>query len=405
LRILKGAAFADCGPLREEREDAWFYLSEKLVKCSPDTGPAFDVTDRFYGLVAQAVRSGASLKSICIPASVETIGDDCFCANMSIRRVDFEAGSKLRVLGVSAFSGSAIHSIEIPPLVEVLPQSCFSYCAFLSSVTFAPGSQLRTIDGTAFEVSCIEAIAIPPLVEILELNSFFLCSSLSNLTFESNSRLRRLETQAILLCMSLTSVCIPSSVELIGDRCFSGCHELISVTFESCSKLATIEYKAFDYCVTLGPSIHLPSSLAVIRQDCFCNCESLQLITFDSDSLLQEIDASPFDRCPLKSFRIPPLVLEINWCCFDRQTEITFQSPSKLQRIIGFYYGRAGSFSIPDSVESLIRWQGGDRGFVCHFGVHSRLRDVNGDYPRLRYGFMRLSEPSLKRIRSGIEGR
>jgi hypothetical protein len=48
-----------------------------------------------------------SLKSICVPASVEFIGEDCFVgrwsSSTSLRQVRFEAGSKLREIEAGHF--------------------------------------------------------------------------------------------------------------------------------------------------------------------------------------------------------------------------------------------------------------------------------------------------------------
>jgi hypothetical protein len=49
------------------------------------------------------------LIEIIIPASVEVLGDECFCKCIRLQSVTFEPGSRLREVGRKAFSGVAVH--------------------------------------------------------------------------------------------------------------------------------------------------------------------------------------------------------------------------------------------------------------------------------------------------------
>jgi hypothetical protein len=74
---------------------------------------------------------------------------------------------------------------------------------------------------------------------------------------------------------------------------------------------------------------------------------------------------------------------------------------SHLEKISNFDPGTTQEFSVPDSVRSI---EVGKGGFVCNFGRDSRLEElVVSAFAYKRVGFMRLSEPSLKRIRRKIE--
>jgi hypothetical protein len=80
------------------------------------------------------------LKSICIPASVELIGQNCFgpasVSDSSLESLTFESGSKLRKIGSQAFNG----------------------CRRLRSISLA--ASVSEIDGKTFEYSHFERIAI-----------------------------------------------------------------------------------------------------------------------------------------------------------------------------------------------------------------------------------------------------
>jgi hypothetical protein len=99
-----------------------------------------------------------SERSLCIPASVEEIGEDCFRCSTCVDHVTFEPGSQLRILRRGAFLGSTIHSIHIPPGVTALCERCLDSCESLSIVTCLPGSQLTEIGRWAFGAGLASAI-------------------------------------------------------------------------------------------------------------------------------------------------------------------------------------------------------------------------------------------------------
>jgi hypothetical protein len=57
-----------------------------------------------------------SLKSICIPNSVEDLDNGCFSHNQ-IATITFEAGSRLRRIGELCFSNCSLQSICVQPSV------------------------------------------------------------------------------------------------------------------------------------------------------------------------------------------------------------------------------------------------------------------------------------------------
>jgi hypothetical protein len=60
--------------------------------------------------------------------------------------VTFETGSKLSRIDLYAFLHcSSLSSICIPSSVEMLGESCFFGCEGLSNVTFEPGSQFSSV--------------------------------------------------------------------------------------------------------------------------------------------------------------------------------------------------------------------------------------------------------------------
>ena len=184
------------------------------------------------------------LKTVEIPASVETIGSYAFKGCSSLTTVTFEKGSQLKTIGEEydggAFSGcSALTSIEIPASVETIGSSAFKGCSSLTTVTFEEGSQLKTIGGGysyegyhgAFSDCPITSIEIPASVETIGSAAFAGCSSLTTVTFEKGSQLKtigRQDGRAFLDCPKLMTVNASActSVDEIGRYAFYNCREL-----------------------------------------------------------------------------------------------------------------------------------------------------------------------------------
>ena len=104
----------------------------------------------------------SKLKSVVIPASVETIEAAAFMGCSSLATVTFEKGSQLKTIGggyyyhyyYGVFSDcTALKSIEIPASVETIEAAAFKGCSSLATVTFEKGSQLKTIGGGYYSYS------------------------------------------------------------------------------------------------------------------------------------------------------------------------------------------------------------------------------------------------------------
>jgi hypothetical protein len=94
---------------------------------------------------------GFSLARICIPSSIETISDGCFCGCRELSSVAFERGSHLSTFGALAFGyGSSLQSICIPSSTETVSETCFGDCNDLSCLTFESDSRLSTLGNGAF---------------------------------------------------------------------------------------------------------------------------------------------------------------------------------------------------------------------------------------------------------------
>ncbi len=266
----------------------------------------------------------SKLKSVVIPASVETIEAAAFMGCSSLATVTFEKGSQLKTIGggyssyypnyYGAFLDcTALTSIEIPASVETIEAAAFMRCSKLATVTFEKGSQLKTIGGdyssyyygVFSDCTALKSIEIPASVETIEAAAFMGCSSLATVTFEKGSQLKTIGGGyssyypnyygAFLDCTALTSIEIPASVETIEAAAFMRCSKLATVTFEKGSQLKTIggDYSSYYYGVfsdcTALKSIEIPASVETIEATAFKGCSSLATVTFEKGSQLKTI--------------------------------------------------------------------------------------------------------------------
>ena len=266
----------------------------------------------------------SKLKSVVIPASVETIEAAAFMGCSSLATVTFEKGSQLKTIGggyssyypnyYGAFADcTALTSIEIPASVETIEAAAFMRCSKLATVTFEKGSQLKTIGGdyssyyygVFSDCTALKSIEIPASVETIEAAAFMGCSSLATVTFEKGSQLKTIGGGyssyypnyygAFADCTALTSIEIPASVETIEAAAFMRCSKLATVTFEKGSQLKTIggDYSSYYYGVfsdcTALKSIEIPASVETIEAAAFKGCSSLATVTFEKGSQLKTI--------------------------------------------------------------------------------------------------------------------
>lgn len=334
----------------------------------------------FYGCTA--------LTSIIVPASVETIGQTAFKDCTSLSSVIFERNSKLKTIAGSAFGSSyygafygctALKSIVIPASVETIGQTAFKDCTSLLSVIFEDNSQLRTIEGGASEsfkyiygafggCTALTTIDFPASIETIGQGAFLGCANLKSVTFQKGSHLKTIcgdgygsynVSGAFCYCSSLTTIEIPASVETINQTAFQECTSLSTVTFEKNSLLKTIEYQTFYNCFALS-AIEIPKSVETIEYDAFANCTSLTMLSFEDGSQLKTIGFSAFSNLPaLTTAVIPASVESIEYNAFKNCTSLAtliFDENSQLKTIGVSAFSdlqTLASLIIPASVETI----------------------------------------------------
>ncbi|UEA88135.1 leucine-rich repeat protein [Alistipes senegalensis] len=205
-------------------------------------------------LPTQAFYNSKNVENLILPNTLTTIGEQMFYQS-KLKTVVIPAS--VETIEEFAFTNcTALTSIEIPASVETIGAAAFKECYKLTTVTFEKGSQLKTIGGGyssypysygAFSGCPITSIEIPASVETIDATAFKGCSQLATVTFEKGSQLKTIEGDysssyyyGTFSDCPITSIEIPASVETIDATAFKGCSQLATVTFEKGSQLKTI---------------------------------------------------------------------------------------------------------------------------------------------------------------------
>jgi hypothetical protein len=386
-----------------------YYPNRDFRCCISLESVTFEKVSKMKEIGARAFTGCISLRSICIPASVEILGDNCFGLTVcdrfygcqSLYSVIIERGSMLRIVGSNVFKGcDSLPRIEIFPDFSRIQRSLFCddgrklwvrefgngwsflrrfdgyylleegpieldiipainklmglsdslFCRCIIEGILIP-SFVNRITGRWTGIDCdIRELEIPSSIEILEGSSvFFGFSSLEDLRFGLESKVRIIE--GFRECQSLFRVFLPSSVEIISGFC--KCESLSEVLFSSHSQVREIE--GFGECLSLC-RIEIPSTVDIISSTGFLKCKSLSDIYFEDESHLREI--SGFAKCTrLHIITIPRSVEFISATGFLKcksLSEIAFENESRLRNIGGFAECTGlHVITIPTSVEVI----------------------------------------------------
>jgi hypothetical protein len=104
-----------CHALNREIE---ILCTESFSYCDSLSSFTFEPGSKLRRIERGALYWCDSLRSVCIPASVESIGPKAFAWFTSLSALTFESGSKLIQIGVSAFGASRWSQFVFPPLLK-----------------------------------------------------------------------------------------------------------------------------------------------------------------------------------------------------------------------------------------------------------------------------------------------
>lgn len=187
------------------------------------------------------------LKSITLPATIETIGSNAFKGS-SLTAIALP--KNLRIIGKSAFDNTDITEITIPASVEIIRAEAFLFSK-LKKVNFAANGRLDEIGDNAFAYCALEEVTLPVSLTKLGVEAFYRNETLKKVTY------------------------LASKVPTIPTRCFA--RSKVTATVSICEGVHTIGEEAFYDCRVVNLSLP-KSSLRVIGEGAFVGSHVVNLV-------------------------------------------------------------------------------------------------------------------------------
>lgn len=299
-----------------------------------------------------AFNSCRYLKTVKIPASVDSIADGVFSGSIALTDITVDGGNtkyssadgvlynaaKTELVGYPGgktgdyttlsttktirkkafFYAAGITKLTLTPGVEEIGDDAFQQTRKLKELVFQPTSTFKKMGTWTFVGSGLEKLELPASLETLGTAAFNGCAKLKTVTVADGSKLQMVGQYSFAGCTSLESfkflgtsvavtigknafsgdtklptITIPRTVTNIEEGAFNGCSAMTSVTFDTPASITTIGAGAFQNAGLLN--IHLPESVTTIAQSAFNSCQKLKKI--DIPAATTSIDPKAFQFC------------------------------------------------------------------------------------------------------------
>ena len=247
----------------------------------PDTVTVSGKEWKIVTIADKAFEGCDAIKTVKLPASLETIGKNAFCNCTSLSSVDLPR--HLTKIGDNAFAFTALEALLFKDYLEEIGNMAFYRCRKLKTVelpkrtsqiglgAFAGCSSLETVSVDdkngrfMFEDGVLYSRKQDRIVQVAGTFRGKLSPPRSLVTIEQ---------YAAEDCAGITELDLPVSVTGIGAYAFRGCTELAKVKFPN--TIERIGAGAFSGCRKLT-SIDVPASVKTIGKQAFSGCTSLEV--------------------------------------------------------------------------------------------------------------------------------
>jgi hypothetical protein len=253
--------------------------------------------------------------------------------------------------------------LAVPADVVAIASYAFWRCSWLSKVLFPRSRRLRRIDDFAFVLSGLETITLPQNVRIIGRSCFANCEKLRQVRFESDSRIERIECFAFYNC-GLKSLTLPVNLSFVDGKSL---HTLHSIAIEQGNPHFVME-NSMLYDVNRGSLLWsfsndhkqvVPKSVEFIGDFAY-NAGLLHEPVFEAESSLWVVGRYSFAEWQLQRLVVPKSTEVITGCAFRECAmlwEVVFEQPVSLKRIEeqAFAFGIIAHIAVPRTVEAIGR--------------------------------------------------
>ena len=173
------------------------------------------------------------LKSVKLPNSLITIGDEAFYGQYGLEEIEF--GTGVEEIGQQAFMGCVnIETLDIPDTVTIIGTGAFEYCTSLKEITIPKNVTTLYNNDRGREYGAFKDCTALTKVNILGkltswLYAFSGCTALKDVTLVEG--ITMIDKSSFEGCSSLVSIVLPSSVTEIKQYAFEDCSALETINF------------------------------------------------------------------------------------------------------------------------------------------------------------------------------
>ena len=212
------------------------YIHDENNKKIPKGVVNVKATDSITKLHVGALRDNTILKSIILPATLQSINSFAFHGCRSLKSIRIPETATL--IGDSAFhSCTALQQIIFlnneknygESSMNKIGFEAFRNCSSLKSFEIPKSSDVRKVDSWCCDCISLQNVIIPDTIEEIGFNAFKNCTSLKSLVLPPS--IHTLDNNAFFNCSSIKAIFLPESLRLIGRQAFGKCSSLTIVAF------------------------------------------------------------------------------------------------------------------------------------------------------------------------------
>ena len=191
------------------------------------------IPETIYGLNVVKIEgreySYQNVKSIVLPATVRTIGDNAFENCETLIEISIPDG--VTTIGNRAFLGCfSLKEITLPASVKEIGESAFENCKALASFNGGETVITEIKARTFYNCTSLEKFSFPPTIKVIGNQAFSHCG-IPGFICDSNAQLVSIGFDAFEYCSKLKEIIFPLALKSIAKNVFEGCSALNSVTF------------------------------------------------------------------------------------------------------------------------------------------------------------------------------
>ncbi|MBQ4029303.1 MAG: leucine-rich repeat protein, partial [Prevotella sp.] len=250
----------------------------------------------------------SNLKTVNIGSGVKSIGNYAFRNSYGLTRLNIDSGVNDLVIGNSAFQNAdALETLTLPKGIISIGADAFSYIDSLRTISFATGSKLTTLGNNVFRDNTkLERINIEACTSLTIFPNYWLSN-----------------------CPSVKSLTVPASVETFGSSMFSYTDNIETITF-----LAPTVPNDFYNGRSNLKTVNIGSGVKSIGNYAFRNSYGLTRLNIDSGVNDLVIGNSAFQNADaLETLTLPKGIVSIGASAFsyiDSLRTISFATGIKL---------------------------------------------------------------------------